>query len=74
MTNGWTPARRKRQAELIRQWRPWEKSTGPLTAKGRRERPETPHKGVRDARYEIWRGLLRENGRQSRRLPSLKVW
>lgn len=30
----WTPERRKRQAEAIRQWKPWEKSTGPKTPEG----------------------------------------
>ncbi len=35
MANGWTPERRARQAELIRIWRPWEKSTGPRTAAGK---------------------------------------
>lgn len=35
MANGWTPERRARQAELIRRWRPWEKSTGPRTTKGK---------------------------------------
>ena len=35
MANGWTPERRARQAELIRQWRPWEKSTGPKTEAGK---------------------------------------
>ena len=35
MTNGWTPERRARQAALIRQWRPWESSTGPRTAEGK---------------------------------------
>jgi len=35
MTNGWTPERRKRQAELIRRWRPWESSTGPRTEDGK---------------------------------------
>ena len=35
MANGWTPERRARQAELIRRWRPWEKSTGPKTAAGK---------------------------------------
>ena len=34
--NGWTPERRARQAELIRTWKPWLKSTGPVTAKGKR--------------------------------------
>ncbi|MCP9761072.1 hypothetical protein EGI20_17645 [Aquitalea sp. S1-19] len=33
--NGWTPERRAKQAELIRQWRPWEKSTGPKTETGK---------------------------------------
>lgn len=35
MANGWTPERRARQAELIRRWRPWEKSTGPKTKAGK---------------------------------------
>ena len=35
MANGWTLERRARQAELIRQWRPWEKSTGPRTDAGK---------------------------------------
>lgn len=33
--NGWTPERRARQAALIKQWRPWEKSTGPKTEEGK---------------------------------------
>ena len=32
MANGWTPERKARQAELIRNWKPWERSTGPRTA------------------------------------------
>lgn len=35
MANGWTPERRARQAELIRSWKPWEKSTGPKTPDGK---------------------------------------
>lgn len=35
MTTAWTPSRRARQAELIRQWRPWERSTGPRTGAGK---------------------------------------
>jgi DNA invertase Pin-like site-specific DNA recombinase len=33
--NGWTPARRKRQSEIIRQFRPWERATGPRTPEGK---------------------------------------
>ncbi len=35
MVNGWTLERRKRQAELIRQWAPWAKSTGPKSEEGK---------------------------------------
>lgn len=35
MVNVWTTERRKRQAELIRQWAPWAKSTGPKTRAGK---------------------------------------
>ena len=31
----WTEERRKKQAEAIRRWKPWEKSTGPKTEKGK---------------------------------------
>lgn len=34
-THGWTPERKARQAPLIHQWKPWEKSTGPKTDEGK---------------------------------------
>ena len=36
VTKGWTEERRRKQAERLKQTRPWEKSTGPRTAKGRK--------------------------------------
>lgn len=35
VTKGWPPARRKRQAELIRRTKPWLKTTGPRTRQGK---------------------------------------
>lgn len=35
MGNGWTQERRDKQAERIRQSKPWEKSTGPRTEEGK---------------------------------------
>lgn len=35
MTTRWTEERRKRQAEAIRRWKPWERSTGPRSAEGK---------------------------------------
>lgn len=33
--NGWTGERRERQAALIREWKPWQQSTGPRTPAGK---------------------------------------
>ena len=35
MATTWTPERSARQAELIRTWQPWAKSTGPNSPEGR---------------------------------------
>lgn len=32
---GWSRERRERQAEMIRAWRPWAKSTGPKSPEGK---------------------------------------
>ena len=45
MANGWTPERRERQAKLIQQWRPWEKSTGPRTQAGKEKISQNAYKG-----------------------------
>jgi len=60
MATGWTPERRARQGELIRQWRPWEKSTGPKTEAGKRAVSQNAYKGG------TWR-LLRELSRALRK-------
>ena len=60
MANGWTPERRARQAELIRNWRPWERSTGPRTAEGKLRTSRNADKGDT-------RGMLRAIGRLLRR-------
>ena len=43
--NGWTPERRARQAELIRTWKPWEKSTGARTEAGKAKVSQNGWKG-----------------------------
>ena len=35
MANAWTPERKARQSELIRKWKPWERSTGPKSPRVR---------------------------------------
>ena len=43
--NGWTPERRARQAELISNWKPWERSTGPKTPEGKAKSSQNAYKG-----------------------------
>ena len=45
MSNGWTSERRARQAEAIRGWKPWERSTGPRTEAGKERTRLNSYKG-----------------------------
>ena len=51
MASDWTPERRARQAERIRQWKPWERSTGPRTPAGKAKAARNAWKGG------LWREL-----------------
>jgi len=44
---GWTPERRAMMAARIRQWKPWEKSTGPVTGKGKRKASKNASRSTR---------------------------
>ncbi len=59
MANGWTPERRARQAELIRQWQPWKQSTGPRSPEGKAAAARNAWKGGA-------RPLLRDLARELR--------
>lgn len=48
-----TPKHRALRAELIRRWKPWEKSTGPSTPEGKEKASQNAFKGG-------WREQLRE--------------
>ena len=45
MKNGWTAERRARQSEAIRRWKPWEKSTGPRTKRGKARVARNAYRG-----------------------------
>lgn len=74
ISNGWTPEHRARQAEMIRQWRPWEKSTGPVTEAGKaKSAANAKSSGVRAARRDVQEvmALIREYQRQERQMKKL---
>lgn len=52
----WTPERRARQAEAIRDWAPWRHSTGPVTAQGKARASRNADQGVA-ANRRIMRAL-----------------
>ena len=57
MSNGWTPERRARQAEAIRRWQPWTRSTGPRTAPGK---ARAAANGLMNPQHPGMRSILRE--------------
>jgi hypothetical protein len=72
MGKAWTPERRARQAEAIKRWRPWERSTGPRTDEGKAAAAANgakawPHSGARAALREL-RRVLREQREALREL------
>ncbi len=59
-TRGWPPERRKRQAEIIRETKPWTKSTGPKTEEGKEKVKMNAYKhGWRGAKVREFEALLR---------------
>ncbi|NUA28668.1 hypothetical protein FCJ59_18120 [Cupriavidus basilensis] len=62
MANGWTPERRAKQAEAIRQWAPWKQSTGPRSTAG---------KAI--ASGNAWKGGHREKLRELSRLVNAEI-
>jgi hypothetical protein len=59
MANGWTLERRAKQSAAIRQWRPWERSTGPRTSEGKARVARNAWRGGHRAEF---RQLMRQVG------------
>ena len=68
MANGWTPERRARQAELIRSWRPWAKSTGPKSMEGKERVSRNAWTGGHRAQLQELTKMVNAEVRASREL------
>ena len=66
--HGWTPGRRARQAELIRSWRPWAKSTGPRSQEGKERVSRNAWKGGHRAELRELTKMVNDEIRLSREL------
>lgn len=69
--SAWTPERRARQAEMIRQTRPWEHSTGPRTKEGKaissqNARMPEVFRDAEETRARIMKAALEIFGRERR--------
>lgn len=62
MSQGWTPERRAKQAEAIRPWKPWDRSTEPETEEGKAASSRNADKGgtKSKASLQLLGQLLRE--------------
>lgn len=68
MANGWTPERKAAAAALIRERKPWNRSTGPRTAEGKARASRNAFKGGIGARL---RELSRQINAQLRELKRI---
>lgn len=57
--SGWSPERRAKQADAVRHWKPWEKSTGPRTEEGKRNSSRNADKGKAEFAARIFDLRLR---------------
>lgn len=56
----WTSARKEKQRAQIQQWKPWQQSTGPRTAEGKKISAQNAYKGGQRQKLREIRGLLAE--------------
>ena len=66
--NGWTTERRQRQAELIRTWQPWVKSTGPRSLEGKERVAVNAWRGGHRAQLRELTKMVNAQCRQAREL------
>ena len=55
-----TPEHRALRAKIIHRWKPWEKSTGPKSAEGKKAVSQNPYKGGQRALMSEIRQALSE--------------
>lgn len=65
-----TPEHRALRAELIRRWKPWEKSTGPKTPEGKKK---AAMRGFKGAERVLMRRVARALRRQKIEMVGIQV-
>jgi hypothetical protein len=71
MTHGWTPERRAKQAQRIREWKPWEQSTGPITEAGKAIAARNADQGLGTSEMRALQSIVNQELRSGRRVIAL---
>ena len=68
MASTWTPERRARQAELIKTWKPWQRSTGPRSPEGKAKSARNAYRSGFRPMLRVMAALLRDEVKTARDL------
>jgi hypothetical protein len=69
--SGWTLERRKKQSEAIRQWKPWNQSTGAKSIEGKQRVGRNAYKGGHRSKLREIIKMVNAEVRASRELIAL---
>jgi hypothetical protein len=69
----WTPERKAKQSQAIRQWQPWLKSTGAKTAEGKAVVSRNAFKGGHREQLRALSKMVNEEIKQARELLTYSV-
>ena len=72
-SSGWSPERRERQSQAIKEWKPWSQSTGPKSAAGKAQVSQNAFKGGHRIKLEEFKRAINDEIRQARNYLNLKV-
>ena len=64
--SGWSPERRQRQSQAIKEWKPWMQSTGPKSAAGKAQVSRNAYKGGHHIELLEFKRAINEEIRQAR--------
>ena len=69
----WSPERKAKQSQAIRQWKPWEQSTGPKTKEGKSTVAGNAWRGGHREQLRALSKMVNEEIRQARELVAQRL-
>ena len=71
--SGWSPERRQRQSQAIKEWKPWSQSTGPKSAAGKAQVSRNAFKGGQRLKLQKLKHAINEEIWRARNYLNSKV-